>query len=159
MRLSNIDIPKWCDLLRITIKGVFSRNEPKPLCHSPCIINLDDSMCLYQTKSTKPISCSSLTVVDVASRFKEAELLATKEGKEVATSLERIYRRSPLRWPKLLQVDPGREFMGAVSQLLAKHDVKIRPGCVDIHPNQAIAERFNRTFAERLNQIKDRMHG
>ena len=40
--LSNIDLRKWCDFLRIPIKGIFSRNEPKPLSHSPCIINLDD---------------------------------------------------------------------------------------------------------------------
>ena len=39
--LSNIDLRKWCDFLRIPIKGIFSRNEPKPLFHSPCIINLD----------------------------------------------------------------------------------------------------------------------
>ena len=62
----------------------------------------------------------ALTVVDVASRYKEADGLA------------RIYKRSPLRWPKL-QVDPGREFMGAVSQLLAKHGVEVRRGRVDIH--------------------------
>ena len=40
--LSNIDLTRWCDFLRIPIKGIFSRNEPKPLLHSPCIINLDD---------------------------------------------------------------------------------------------------------------------
>jgi len=40
--LSNIDLRKWCDYLRIPIKGIFSRNETKPLFHSPCIINLDD---------------------------------------------------------------------------------------------------------------------
>ena len=40
--LSNTDLRKWCDFLRIPIKGIFSRNEPKPLFHSPCIINLDD---------------------------------------------------------------------------------------------------------------------
>ena len=40
--LSNIDLKKWCDFLRIPIKGIFSRNEPKPPFHSPCIINLDD---------------------------------------------------------------------------------------------------------------------
>ena len=28
--------------MRIPIKGIFSRNETKPLFHSPCIINLDD---------------------------------------------------------------------------------------------------------------------
>ena len=40
--LSNIDLRKWCNFLRIPIKGIFSRNETKPLFHSPCIINLDD---------------------------------------------------------------------------------------------------------------------
>ena len=58
--------------------------------------------------------------------------------------------RSPLRWPKLLQVDPGREFMGAVSQLLAKHSVQVRRGRVDIHRDQGVVARWNRTFAERL---------
>ena len=92
----------------------------------------------------------ALTVVDVASRYKEAEPLTTKEAKEVATALERIYSRGPFKWPKLLQVDPGREFRGAVNQLLSKHNVEVRRGCVDIHRDQAIVERFNRTLAERL---------
>ena len=88
--------------------------------------------------------------MDVASRYKEAEPLTSKSTAEVADALERIYKRSPLGWPKLLQVDPGREFMGAVSQLLAKHNVSIRRGRVDIHRDQGIVERFNRTLAERL---------
>ena len=92
----------------------------------------------------------ALTVVDVASRFKEAEPLTTKEAKEVAGALSRIYKRGPLNWPKLLQVDPGREFMGEVSRLLAGHGVSIRRGRVEIHRDQGIVERWNRTLAERL---------
>ncbi|MEW8689378.1 MAG: hypothetical protein AB2556_26440, partial [Candidatus Thiodiazotropha sp.] len=92
----------------------------------------------------------ALTVVDVASRYKEAEPLATKEAKEIAEALSRIYRPGPLRWPKLLQVDPGRKFMSSVSQLLAKHSVRVRRGQVDIHRDQDIVERFNRTLSERL---------
>ena len=92
----------------------------------------------------------ALTVVEVASRYKEAEPLATKEAKEVAVALERIYSLGPLKWPKLLQVDPGREFMGVVNTLLKKHDTKIRQGHVYIHRDQTIVERFNRTLAERL---------
>ena len=91
----------------------------------------------------------ALAVVDVASRYKEAEPLTTKEAKEVADTLSRIYRRAPLKRPKLLQVDPGREFMGAVSQLLAKHGVEVWRGRVDNHRDQGIVERFNRTLAER----------
>ena len=51
----------------------------------------------------------ALTVVDVASRYKEAEPLTSKTAAEVADGLARIYKRSLLRWPKLLQVVPGRE--------------------------------------------------
>lgn len=92
----------------------------------------------------------ALTVVDVASRYKEAEPLTTKGAAEVADALTTIYKRGPLRWPKLLQVDPGREFMGAVTPLLAKHGTEVRRGRVDIHRDQGIVERFNRTLAERL---------
>ena len=92
----------------------------------------------------------ALTVVEVASRYKEAEPLTTKKDKEVADALCRIYRRGPLKWPNLLQVDPGRGFMGVVSQLLAKHGVEVRRGRVDTHQHQGIVERFNRTLAERL---------
>ena len=91
----------------------------------------------------------ALTVVDVASRYKEAQPLTSKTA-EIADGLARIYKRSPLRWPKLLQVDPRHEFMGAVSQLLAKHGVEVRRGHVDIHRDQGVVERWNRTLAERF---------
>ena len=92
----------------------------------------------------------ALTVVDVASCYKEAESLSSKTAAEVADGLTWIYKQSPLRWPMLLQVDPGREFMGSVSQLLAKNSVQVRRGRVDIHRDQGIVERFYRTLAERL---------
>ena len=37
-----------------------------------------------------------------------------------------------------------------MNQLLSKHNVEVRCGRVDIHRDQAIVERFNRTLAERL---------
>ena len=92
----------------------------------------------------------ALTIVDVASRYKEAEPLASKQAKEVAAALSKIYSRSPLNFPKLLQVDPGLEFEGQVKQLLNKKGVSIRQGRVEIHRDQGIVERFNRTLAERL---------
>ena len=92
----------------------------------------------------------ALTVVDIASRYKEAESLTTKGAAEVADALSRIYKRGPLTWPKMLQVDPGREFMGAVSQLLASHNVEARRGRVGSHRDQGIVERWNRTLSERL---------
>ena len=92
----------------------------------------------------------ALTVVDVTSRFKEAELLTSKSSDEVAKAFQAIYKRSPLTWPEMLQVDPGREFMGAVTKEMENHKTFIRRGRFDIHRDQAIVERFNSTLAERL---------
>ena len=92
----------------------------------------------------------ALTVVDIASRFKEAEPLTSKDSNEVANAFQKIYRRSPLTWPQMLQVDPGREFMGDVTKEMEKHKTYIRRGRTEIHRDQAIVERFNRTLAERL---------
>ena len=92
----------------------------------------------------------ALTVVDVASRYKEAEPLTSKDSAEVAKAFQSIYRRSPLTWPQMLQVDPGREFMGSVTQEMEKHKTYIRRGRTEIHRDQAIVERFNRTLSERL---------
>ncbi|KAL9954499.1 hypothetical protein ACROYT_G042047 [Oculina patagonica] len=92
----------------------------------------------------------ALTVVDVASRYKEAEPLTSKDSTEVAKGFQAIYRRSALKWPQMLQVDPGREFMGAVTKEMENRKTAIRRGRVNIHRDQAIVERFNRTLAERL---------
>ena len=92
----------------------------------------------------------ALTVVDIASCFKEAELLTLKDSTKVAKSFEKIYKRGPLKWPRLLQVDPGHEFMGTVTKEMKKNNTAIRRRRVEIHRGQAIVERFNRTLAERL---------
>ena len=92
----------------------------------------------------------ALTVVDIASRYKEAELLTSKDSDEVAKAFQSIYKRSPLTWPHMLQVDPGRKFMGGVTKEMEKHKTYIRRGRSEIHRDQAIVKRFNRTLAERL---------
>ena len=90
----------------------------------------------------------ALTVVDIASRYKEAEPLTSKDSNEVARAFQAIYRHGPLTWPSMLQVDPGREFMGGVTKEMDKHKTFIRRGRTEIHRDQAIVERFNRTLAE-----------
>ena len=92
----------------------------------------------------------ALTIVNVASRYKEAEPLTSKDSAEVAKAFQSIYRRSPLTWPQMLQVDPGRKFKGSVSKEMESHKTYIRRGRTEIHRDQAIVERFNRTLAERL---------
>ncbi|PFX23370.1 hypothetical protein AWC38_SpisGene12054 [Stylophora pistillata] len=90
------------------------------------------------------------TVVDVASRFKAAEPLTSKDSSEVSKAFQKNYKRLLLRWRKVPQVDPGREFMGETTKETAKHDVRIRRGNVNVHRDQGIVGRFNRTLSERL---------
>lgn len=50
----------------------------------------------------------------------------------------------------MLQIDPGRKFMGSVTKEMENHKTYIRPGRPEIHRDQAIVECFNCTLAERL---------
>ena len=88
-------------------------------------------------------------MVDVASRYKDAEALTSKESHEISKAFEKIYSRK-LKYPKTLMVDPGKEFMGEVSKLMNYHNVKIQRGEAGNHRAQAFVERANRTLSEKL---------
>ena len=92
----------------------------------------------------------ALAVIDVASQIKETEPLTSKEAAEVWCACHKIYNRGPLKWPQLLQVDPGHEFMGSVTKEIANHKATICCRRTEIHRDQAIVERFNCTLAECL---------
>ena len=92
----------------------------------------------------------ALTVVDVATRYKEAEPLTAKTSDQVVEAIKKIYKRSALSWPKILKVDPGKEFMSSFSALMKSKKVQLQKGEVGNHRAQGIVERFNRTLAERL---------
>ena len=67
----------------------------------------------------------ALTIADLASRYKEAEPLTTKNSDEVAQALQKIYRRLLLMWPQMLQSDLEREFMGAITKEMENHKMCI----------------------------------
>ena len=77
----------------------------------------------------KTYKCA-LTVVDVASHFKEAEPLTLKDSTEVASSFQKNYLCVPLKWPQWLQVDPGREFMGTVTKEMKKQNQTFHMGAL-----------------------------
>ena len=120
--------------------------------YSPNAVHQSDLLFLPHDKLPhgRKVYKYALTVVDVASRYKAAEPLTSKESDKVSKAFQRICRRGPLKWPQLLQVDPGREFMGAVTKVMENNKTAIRRGRTEIHRDQAIVERFNRTLAERL---------
>ena len=124
--------------------------RPKFDVATPNSVHQADLLFLPRDKLRRKTYKYALTVVDIASRYKEAEPLTSKDSNEVARAFQAIYRRSPLTWPSTLQVDPGREFMGGVTKEMEKHKTFIRRGRTEIHRDQAIVERFNRTLAERL---------
>ena len=76
----------------------------------------------------------ALVVIDVASRYKDAEALTSKESEEVAKAFDKIYSRK-LDWPKRIMVDPGKEFMGSVTRLM------------EIYPPHHLTPRLTRLYA------------
>ena len=125
-------------------------HRPKFDVATPNSVHQADLLFLPHGKIRRKTYKYALTVVDIASRYKEAEPLTSKDSNEVAKAFQAIYKRGPLTWPQMLQVDLGREFMGGVTKEMEKHKTYIRRGRAEIHRDQAIVERFNRTLAERL---------
>lgn len=124
---------------------------PRPhwVVDKPNEIHQADLLFLPHDKVGRKTYRYALVVIDVASRYKDAEALTSKESQEVAKALEKIYSRK-LKWPRTLIIDPGREFMGSVTQLLERHNVKIQRSEAGNHRAQAFVERANRTLGERL---------
>ena len=91
-----------------------------------------------------------MVVIDVASRYKDAEALTSKESQEVAKAFEKIYsrkiKRPSLNWPKRIIVDPGKEFMGSVTKLMERHKVKIQRSEAGNHRAQAICRESEQNF-------------
>ena len=90
----------------------------------------------------------ALTVIDIASRYKEAQPLKTKTPTEVSQAIQNIYDRSPLNFPSVIMCDKGREFMGEFIKLMKKNNTKIK---YSLNKKKvAFVERFNRTLSEKL---------
>ena len=89
----------------------------------------------------------ALVVVNIATRYKDAEPLTSKEFSLVAKAFKKIYSRK-LNWPSVLMVDPGKEFFGSVNTLMKKHAVKFQRSEAGNHRAQSSVERANRTLSE-----------
>lgn len=102
----------------------------------------------YRGKKYKAV----LNIIDCASRYKASVPLRSKKSSEVAKAFRKVYgnRNNLLTWPKLLQCDGGREFMGETSRLLQEHSVTIRVIGPYSHRGLAFVERFNQTLSKIL---------
>ena len=91
-----------------------------------------------------------LVVIDSFSRYVWCEPLKTKTGLEVSRALEKIFK-SLKKTPYVLTTDHGTEFFNRdTNKIYKKFNIKIF-GSHGVTKN-SIAERFNRTVQEKLQQ-------
>ena len=111
----------------------------------PNKVHQADLLFLPHDKVGRKVYKYALVVVDVASRYKDAEPLTSKSAEEVA----KAYFRK-LRWPQTLVVDPGSEFKGAVAKMMSSRGTTIQKSEAGNHRAQAFVERANRTIGEQI---------
>ena len=150
--VSEVEVRDWLErqaLWQIYLPPPKYLPRPHWSVDKPNEIHQADLLFLPHDKVGRKTFRYALVVIDVASRYKDAEALTSKESQEVAKAFESIYKRK-LHWPKTLIVDPGKEFMGHVTRLMEKKGVKIQRSKAGNHRAQAFVERANRTLGERL---------
>ena len=99
-KVSECDARDW--LKRQAIFQIYlpaPRHIPRPKFDedTPNAVHQADLLFLPHDKVGRKTYKYALTIVDVASRYKEAEPLDGKTAANVAAALERIYKRGPLK--------------------------------------------------------------
>ena len=97
-----------------------------------------------------------LSGIDVASRYKVARPLRTKQAKDVADMIADIYKVGPLTYPKIFQCDNGSEFKAEVTKTLEKHKVRIQYATTKYkHTHTTFVEALNKILTENLFKVQD----
>ena len=151
-QVSETDAKKWLEkqaLWQIYLAPPEHIPRPRWTVSKPNQVHQADLLFLPHDTFKRKTYRYALVVIDVASRYKDAGALTSKESSEVAGCFGKIYSRK-LGWPDVLIVDPGREFMGSVTTLMRQHGVSIQRGLAGNHRSQAFVERANKTLSERL---------
>ena len=151
-QVSETDAKKWLEkqaLWQIYLAPPEYIPRPRWTVSKPNQVHQADLLFLPHDTFKRKTYRYALVVIDVASRYKDAEALTSKESSEIARCFSKIYSRK-LSWPGVLIVDPGREFMGSVTTLMKQHGVSIQRGLAGNHRSQAFVERANKTLSERL---------
>ena len=151
-QVSEADAKKWLEkqaLWQIYLGGPEYIPRPRWTVSKPNQVHQADLLFLPHDPFKRKTYRYALVVIDVASRYKDAEALTSKESSEIAKCFSKIYSRK-LGWPSVLIVDLGREFMGSVTTLMKQHGVGIQRSLAGNHRSQAFVERANKTLSERL---------
>ena len=107
-----------------------------------------DIMFMPEDKSgSKYILC----VIDIASRFKAARPLKSKNADTILSALKAIYgKKSPLKFPHEMMVDPGSEFRGIVAKWFEDNSTIMKVAAPQHHKTQGFVEIMNKLLAIRL---------
>ena len=74
-----------------------------------------------------------LSGIDVASRYKVARPLRTKQAKDVVDMIADTNKVGPLTFPKIFQCDKGSKFKAEVTKMLEKREVTISMNTLTQH--------------------------
>ena len=97
-----------------------------------------------------------LAGTDAASKYKVARPLRTKQARDVAEMIADIYKVGPLKYPKVFQCDNGSIFIGDVTKMLEKNEVKIQRVMTKYkQTHTAFVKALNKILAERLFKVQD----
>ena len=98
-----------------------------------------------------------LTGIGVASIYKAASPLRTKNSSKVAFVLGMIYKKGgAFKYPKVFQCDNGPEFKGEAAKLLEKHNVDIRKTATKYkYTHTAFVDAFNKELEKLLFKPMD----
>ena len=82
--------------------------------------------------------------------------LRTKQVKDTAGMIAKIYKVGPPTYPKVFQCDNGSEFKAKVPNMLEKHRVMIRRTMTNYkHTQVAFTKASNKLIAENLFKVQD----
>lgn len=98
----------------------------------------------------------ALTLVDVASRYKQSRALKNKDGESVFNALKDIYEKDKyLKLPKILNSDLGPEFKNKYfTEWSEKNDVTIKYNNKGFH--LSFVENMNMNLARKLYRIQNK---
>ena len=80
----------------------------------------------------------------------DAEPLATKTNTDVLAAFKKIYARSILKLPSIMDVDSGSEFQGSVLKWLTDNKVSVKVAKPHRHRQLGIVERRNQIIGKKL---------
>ena len=98
-----------------------------------------------------------LSAIDVASSYKFAKPMRTKQAADIADMIVDNYKVGPLTYPKVFQCNNGSKFKADVTKMSQKHGVMIWSTTMKYNHTHtaAFVKALNKLLAENLFKVQD----